>query len=100
MADASGVESPVMWLSANDRHRRIVMTFSMPVGNPYPSTDLWGELDGDVLRLLGERPEGLSPAEIGHKIGMSEDAVRSVLTMLAQEGKVRMQGGTVNGTQG
>jgi len=69
------------------------------VSNPYASTDLWGELDGDVLRLLMERPEGLSPAEIGHKIGISEDAVRSVLTMLAQEGKVRMEGGTVNGTQ-
>ena len=75
------------------------MTFSAAVSNPYSSTDLWDELDGDVPRLLTERPEGLSPEEIGHKIGMSEDAVRSVLTMLAQEGKVRMQGGTVNATQ-
>jgi predicted ArsR family transcriptional regulator len=61
--------------------------------------DFWNELDGDVLRLLAERPEGLSPADIGHKIGVSEDGVRSILTMLAQEGKVRVQGGTANGTQ-
>ena len=58
------------------------------------STDFWGELDGDVLRLLAERPEGLSPADIGQKIGISEDGVRSILTMLAQEGRVRLHGGT------
>jgi DNA-binding IclR family transcriptional regulator len=63
------------------------------------TTDYWSELDGDVLRLLAERPEGLSPAEIGHKTGISEDGVRSILTMLAQEGKVRVSGGTANGTQ-
>jgi predicted ArsR family transcriptional regulator len=71
------------------------MTYSAP----HASIDFWSELDGDVLRLLADRPEGLSPAEIGHKVGVSEDGMRSILTMLAQEGKVRMQGGTVNGTQ-
>ena len=69
------------------------MTFST-----IPVTDFWSELDGDVLRLLAERPDGLSPAAIGHKIGVSEDGVRSILTMLAQQGKVRVSGGTANGT--
>ena len=63
------------------------------------SIDFWGELDADVLRLLVERPDGLSPAEIGDKIGVSEDGVRSIVAMLSQQGKVRMQGGLANGTQ-
>ena len=65
---------------------------------PCASIDFWGDLDGDVLRLLAERPEGLSPLEIGQRLGVSEDGVRSILTMLAHEGQVRMLGGTVNGT--
>jgi len=75
------------------------MSVSVPDYNPCVPIDFWGELDGDVLRVLADRPEGLSCGEIGHKIGVSEDGVRSILTMLAQEGKVRMHGGTVNGTQ-
>jgi len=75
------------------------MTFSIHGGSPCAPIDFWGELDGDVLRLLAERPEGVSSTEIGHKIGVSEDGVRSILMMLAQEGKVRIHGGTVNGTQ-
>ena len=42
------------------------------------STDYWSELDGEVLRLLAERPGGLSFEEIGHKLGTSEDAVRTI----------------------
>ena len=75
------------------------MTLSSTTRGPCASVDFWGELDGDVLRLLAERPEGLSFLEIGHKLGVSEDGVRSILAMLAHEGKVRMHGGTVNGTQ-
>ncbi len=56
------------------------------------STDYWSELDGEVLRLLGERPGGLSFEEIGHKLGLSEDAVRSLVTMLAHDGRVRLHG--------
>jgi DNA-binding IclR family transcriptional regulator len=52
--------------------------------------DFWGELDSDVLRCLSETPEGLSPAEIGHRIGISEDAAQSIVMMLAREGKVRL----------
>jgi predicted ArsR family transcriptional regulator len=74
------------------------MTFSD--SSPFASIDLWGELDGDVLRLLAERPDGLSPEEIGNKIGVSEEGVRSILTMLAHAGKVRLHGGMANGTQG
>ena len=57
------------------------------------STDYWGELDGDVLRLLAERPDGLTFEAIGHKLGMSEDAARSIVMILAQDGKLRIYGG-------
>jgi len=75
------------------------MTSSLATCSSCASIDFWGELDGDVLRLLVERPDGLSPAEIGDKIGVSEDGVRSIVAMLSQQGKVRMQGGLANGTQ-
>jgi DNA-binding CsgD family transcriptional regulator len=52
--------------------------------------DFWSELDGDVLRCLSETRGGLSPAEIGDRIGISEDAAQSIVMMLAQEGKVRI----------
>jgi IclR-like helix-turn-helix domain-containing protein len=76
----------------------MLMTLSTATDSPCASIDFWGEIDGDVLQLLAKRPQGLSPAEIGHKLGVSEAGMRSVLAMLAQQGKIRMHGGTVNGT--
>jgi DNA-binding GntR family transcriptional regulator len=58
--------------------------------SPMTAGDFWGELDGDVLRCLAATRERLSAAEIGDRIGVSEDGVRSILTMLVQEGKVRI----------
>jgi len=54
--------------------------------------DYWSELDGEVLRLLEERPHGLSFEELGHKLGMSPDAARSIVTMLSHEGRAHLQG--------
>jgi DNA-binding GntR family transcriptional regulator len=54
------------------------------------SIDFWDDLDGDVLRCLAATRERLSPAEIGAQIGVSEAAARSILTMLAEQGKVRI----------
>ena len=62
-----------------------------PGGRPaMTSIDFWGQLDGDVLRCLAGTRERLSPAEIGAQIGVSEAAARSILTMLAEQGKVRI----------
>jgi len=52
--------------------------------------DFWTELDHDVLRCLAERHGAMTPAEIGERLDMSEDAARSILAMLAEAGKVRM----------
>jgi len=52
--------------------------------------DWWGALDGAVLHTLAEARGPLTLAEIGGCIGISEDAVRSVVAMLAEQGKVRI----------
>jgi predicted ArsR family transcriptional regulator len=54
------------------------------------SVDFWGELDADVLRCLAERHGPMTPADIGRNLGMSEQAVRSIIGMLAETGQVRI----------
>ena len=55
------------------------------------SIDFWSELDGDVLRCLGEQRGEMTPAELGRRLGISEPAVCSILAMLAETGKVRIR---------
>ena len=54
------------------------------------AVDFWGELDADVLRCLAGRPGAMTPAEIGQRLGMSEQAVGSIIGMLAEAGEVRI----------
>ena len=49
----------------------------------------WSEIDGDVRSCL-ERFGPMSPGEIAQQLRLSEGAVSSVLSMLAQEGKLRI----------
>ena len=58
---------------------------SLPV-----SVDFWGELDADVLRCLAARYGAMTPAEIGHHLGISVGAVCSIVGMLAESGKIRI----------
>jgi hypothetical protein len=50
----------------------------------------WTEIDAAVLGVLTDGGGRLTPAEIAAKVGMSEDAVRSIVSMLAEQGKVRI----------
>jgi DNA-binding CsgD family transcriptional regulator len=50
----------------------------------------WDEIDNELLACLAARGS-MSPAEIGRRLGVSEDAVVSLLTMLAREGRVRIR---------
>lgn len=51
--------------------------------------DWWTEIDNDILACLAG--EGaLAPAEIGFRLGISEGATTSLLSMLVREGKVRI----------
>ena len=49
----------------------------------------WNEIDDQVQGCL-ERQGAMAPAEIARQLGLSEGAVASVLSMLAQEGKLRI----------
>jgi hypothetical protein len=50
----------------------------------------WTEIDNAVLGVLADSGGRLTVAEIAAKVGMSEDAVRSIVAMLAEQGKVRI----------
>lgn len=49
--------------------------------------DWWSEIDDAVLTCLSERG-GSGADDIGRRLGMSTQAVMSILGMLAQEGRV------------
>ena len=49
----------------------------------------WTEIDEQVRRCL-ELNGAMAPAEIARQLGLSEGAVASVLSLLAQEGKLRI----------
>ncbi len=50
----------------------------------------WTDIEKDVLDCLeGSGP--LHPADLGRKLGMSEEAVTSVLSLMAADGKVRIR---------
>jgi DNA-binding Lrp family transcriptional regulator len=49
----------------------------------------WDEIDSELLACLATRGS-MTPAEIGRRLTMSEEAVVSLLAMLASEGRVRL----------
>ena len=52
--------------------------------------DWWSEIEHDIVECL--RGDGaLSPAELGHQVGISEGEATMFLCMLAREGKVRIR---------
>jgi DNA-binding Lrp family transcriptional regulator len=55
----------------------------------HESEDWWGTVDADTLRCLSENGP-MSPAELGKRLGISEDGVTSLVSLLAREGKVRI----------
>lgn len=52
------------------------------------SEDWWSELEEEALACLA--PRGLSAAELGDKLGMTEASAASLIVMLAREGRVRL----------
>jgi uncharacterized membrane protein len=84
MADAPGVETSVTRLLRGNRTPGGIAMYRST------SVDFWSELDADVLRCLEERQGEMTPAEIGRDLGISEDAVCSIVGMLAEGGKVRI----------
>jgi predicted HTH transcriptional regulator len=53
------------------------------------SEDWWGTVDADTLRCLTENGP-MTPAELGKRLGISEDGATSLVSHLAREGRVRI----------
>jgi hypothetical protein len=49
------------------------------------NVDYWDDLNREIMSCLGTGP--LSPAEIGRRLGISEGAASSCLSLLAAEGR-------------
>ena len=81
----TGVVATVIWHATPQEPRVFIEIDSRPFeGNP------WAEIDDAVLAALAECGGRLTPGQIAKRVGMSEDAVRSVVSMLAEQGKVRI----------
>jgi len=68
------------------------MSFSIRVGPTKPGreaamTDWWRDLDDEIVNCFVDQ-ESLTPGELSQKIGMSTEAVTSLLGRLAQEGRI------------
>jgi len=50
----------------------------------------WSEIDAAILEVLAAGGGRLTPAQIAEQVGMSEGAVQSLVSMLAEQGKVRI----------
>jgi len=50
----------------------------------------WAAIDASVLVALADAGGWLTLADLAKRVGISEDAARSVVTMLAEAGKVRI----------
>jgi DNA-binding Lrp family transcriptional regulator len=50
----------------------------------------WSEVDDATLNVLAAAGGRLTLAELATRLGMSEDAVRSIVAMLAEGGRVRI----------
>jgi hypothetical protein len=51
--------------------------------------DWWAEIEDDIVACLKDNG-ATAPAEVGRRLGLSERAAASLLSMLAGEGKVRI----------
>jgi predicted transcriptional regulator len=51
--------------------------------------DWWSEIDDAVQHCL-QRQGAMAPAEIARQLGLSEGAISSVVSLLAQQGKLRI----------
>jgi len=81
----TGAVATVIW-HATSQETRVFIEID---GRPFEGS-AWGEVDEAVLNILAEGGGRLTLGEIATRIGMSEDAVRSVVSMLAEQGKVRI----------
>ncbi len=87
-----GAVVSVIWITRGDQRPAVVFVDvdDEPPAIPRDaSASWWDEVDDAVVECVaGER--SMTPAEIGHRLGMSESAATSIVAMLAQEGRLRI----------
>ncbi len=81
----TGVVATVIWHAAS----REAHVFIEIDGRPFEG-NAWAEVDDAVLTVLAEGGGRLTLGQIAAGVAMSEDAVRSIVSMLAEQGKVRI----------
>ena len=81
----TGVVATVIW-HATPNEARVFIEID---GRPFEG-NAWAEIDDAVLGVLAECGGRLALGQLAKRVGMSEDAVRSVVSMLAEQGKVRI----------
>jgi len=81
----TGVVATVIW-HATPHEARVFIEID---GRPFEG-NVWAEIDEAVLGALAESGGRLPLAQLAKRVGMSEDAVRSVVSMLAEQGKLRI----------
>ena len=83
----TGIGATVIWITRTmppETHVIIEIDGRPVEGNA------WAEIDGAILGALAAAGGQLTPAQIATRVGMSEGAVQSVVSMLAEQGKVRI----------
>ncbi|HKB26265.1 MAG TPA: hypothetical protein VKG64_14565 [Methylomirabilota bacterium] len=56
---------------------------------PRAVDDWWDDLEDEILESVRGRGP-VAPAQVGQRLGISADAAASLLSLLAQEGKIRI----------
>jgi hypothetical protein len=90
---ATGHVVSIVWLNRGTARPAVV--FVDRDDEPVPAPDArqhgnwWDEVDEAVLDCLSGGAS-MAPADVGRRLGISEEAATSVIAMLAQEGKLRI----------
>ncbi len=87
-----GVVVSVIWITRDAARPAVVFVDvdeQASDDTPATTSSWWDEIDEAVVTCL-DRERSLTPADIARHVGVSEDAVTSIVAMLAQEGKLRI----------
>lgn len=83
----TGIVATVIWVRHSTPQETHV--FIEIDGRPVEGS-AWAEIDGAVLNALADGGGRLTPGQIAKEVGMSENTVRWIVSMLAERGKVRI----------
>jgi hypothetical protein len=89
---STGSVVSVIWVTRGDARPAVVfvdLDAEPPCERVNRSAAWWDDIDDAVLDCLADGAS-VTPADIGRRLGISEDAAMSIVAMLVQEGKLRI----------